>query len=170
MALATGTSQAEAYRRAYPTSRKWKAEVLHSRASEMAADRKVAARLAGLQAKVADVAILKAADILEETRRIALSTPAGIIDEKTGKVRLPHELDAATAASISSFEIDDMGRIKYRFWDKNSSLERAAKILGLFEKDNGQKTNPLTELLATLNGNVLGPRPGAEQPEGEGDD
>jgi phage terminase small subunit len=100
-----------------------------------------------------------------------LSSPAGIIDlsdPKKPRVKLPHELDAATAAAISSFEIDDMGRIKYRFWDKNSSLERAAKILGAFKEDNRQK-NPITALLGQLSGNVLKPKPEGAEFDGNGD-
>lgn len=165
-AVATGMTQAAAYRAAFST-KGMNAKTVTEEASRLAARPDVSAMIKGLKAAAADVAVLKAADILEETRRIALSTPAGIIDKATGKVLLPHELDAATAASIAAFEIDDLGRIKYRFWDKNQSLERASKMLGLFEKDNLQR-NPLVSLLERLDGRVVAP--GAELDFGDDDD
>lgn len=93
--------------------------------------------------------------ILEETARLAFSDVANIIGEG-GKVLLPHELDAATRAAVSSFKIDEYGRIEYKFWDKNSASERLFKHIGLYEKDNAQKTDPLRALLDGLSGNVLG--------------
>lgn len=159
-AVAEGLTQSDAYKRAYPSSLKWKRDSVHQKAATLAADVRIKARVQALQAKVAEVAVLKAADIIEETRRLALSTPAGIIGiDAKGKayVKMPNELDAATAAAVASFEIDDLGRIKYRFWDKNSSLERAARILGLFGKDHAQAANPLVALLGRLAGNVVEP-------------
>lgn len=159
VSLASGMSQVEAYRKAYPRSKAWKDEATRVNASKMSADANVVLRVKGLQADAADIAVLKAADILEETRRIALSNAAGIIGMKDGKpyVLMPNELDAATVAAVKSFKIDDLGRIEYTFWDKNAALERATKILGMYEKDNSQKTDPLTALLQSLNGNVIGP-------------
>jgi hypothetical protein len=40
---------------------------------------------------------------------------------------------------------------------KVSAIDQACKILGLYERDNRQKTDPLTELLKNLGGKVLGP-------------
>lgn len=168
-AVAGGMALGEAYLHAHPHAAKWKPNGLRVNASKMNAEPAVAARIAAIQAEAADAVILKLEDVLEETRRIMLSTPAGIIDKATGKVKLPHELDAATAAAVSSFEIDDLGRIKYKFWDKNSALERAAKILGAFKKDNEQLQDPLAKLMATLAGNVFKPNPAAAQ-AGQDDD
>src|SRR5450830_891462 len=39
---------------------------------------------------------------------------------------------------------------KYKIADKNTALDRAAKILGMYEKDNAQRVNPLVELLSGL--------------------
>lgn len=41
------------------------------------------------------------------------------------------------------------------------ALELIAKIEGMFEKDNSQKTTPMTELLATLQGKVMRPEAAA---------
>lgn len=121
-------------------------------------------RVRSLRAQVADQAVLQLVDVLNETRRLMLATPAKLVRvDANGKVtfKLPHELDPDTAAAIASFEIDDLGRVKYRFWDKNAALDRAAKILGAFERDNRQKRDALTELMERLVGNVIGPSPEA---------
>ena len=56
----------------------------------------------------------------------------------------PSREDADTAAAVASYEVDKDGVIKYKFWDKNSALEKAAKVQGLYEKDNDQKKDPIT--------------------------
>lgn len=93
--------------------------------------------------------------LVKEISRIAFSDPRNIM-HSDGKIKMPHELDADTAAAISSFEVTFDGSIKYKFWDKNSAQERASKVIGLFEKDNKQKADPLTALIESLSGNVLG--------------
>jgi hypothetical protein len=168
-AVAGGMSLRDAFIKSHPHAARWKIDGLHVKASQMNAEPAVQARIAAIQAEASERTVLKLVDVLEETRRIMLSTPAGIIDAKTGKVKLPHELDPATAAAVASFEIDDLGRIRYKFWDKNASLERAAKILGAFKKDNEQQVDPLAKLLATLAGNVFRPNPAAAK-AGEDDE
>ena len=86
---------------------------------------------------------------------IAFSDPRRIM-HPDGRIKMPNELDDDTAAAIASFEVSFDGSIKYKFWDKNNSHERAGKILGVFERDNKQKTDPLRDLLGALSGNVLG--------------
>lgn len=143
--VVSGLNQAEAYRQAYPKSLAWKPEALHKQASELSHLPHVSGRIAELQAAAAEAAGLKATEIQREIRRVALSDIAGIMHiegKDAGKVKLPHELDAATRAAVSSFKIDEFGRIEYKFWDKNSALTSAAKILGLFEKDNEQLRPP----------------------------
>lgn len=103
--------------------------------------------------------------VLREIARLALSDPRGIVDED-GRLKRLHEIDDATAATVAAYEVDSEGSIKYKFWDKNSALEKLAKHLGLYERDNQQRTDPLASLLHTIaksNGN--GFRPVADDPE-----
>lgn len=158
-AVASGKSLAEAYRIAYPASLKWKPDSVHQSASKLMADPKVSPRVAELRGAAADRAELDAAEIIREIRRLAVSDIAGIMHDD-GRVKLPHELDPATRAAVASFKIDEYGRIEYKFWDKGAALEKAAKIKGLYELDNKQKTDPLADVLKTLGGNVLGPNRG----------
>lgn len=154
-AVASGMNQSEAYRKAYPKSQKWKDDSVHNRASALMRNAQVLARVSELQAESAEIAVLDGAKIMEEYRRLAHSDIAGIMNPD-GSVKLPHELDPVTRSAIASFKIDEYGRIEYKFWNKPAALTDSSKILGLFEKDNKQKTDPLRELLSELSGNVLG--------------
>jgi phage terminase small subunit len=134
--LRTGNAS-KAYRIAYDAS-KMKETTINKRASELLANRDIAGRLKEANEKAATMAVLDASEIMAEIRRIALSDIGGLMHDD-GRVKLPNELDPATRAAVASFKIDEYGRIEYKFWDKNSALDRAAKILGLFERDNQQK-------------------------------
>ena len=150
-----GTSQAEAYRTAYPRSAKWKPEALRVAGAKMAALGNVSVRIKQIQAKGAEIAGLDAAKIAAEIARVAHSDIAGIM-HSDGRVKLPHELDPATRAAVASFKIDEYGRIEYKFWDKNTALTNGAKIVGLFKEDNKQKGAAAAEFLASLKTNVIG--------------
>lgn len=146
-ALVDGKTNREAYRAALPGS-KASDKTATEEGCKLAKDPLVRKTVAELQHLVdANFSISQAA-ILQETLRLALADTSRIVgrDEK-GKavVLLPHELDEDTRAAISSFEIDDLGRIKYKFHDKNSALERLFKHKGLFKEDNSQKPAAIIE-------------------------
>lgn len=82
--------------------------------------------------------------VLEETARLAFSDVSKIIGPD-GKILLPHQLDEATRAAVKGFEIDEYGRIKYQFWDKNAASERLFKHLNLYKDDNKGKA-PITQV------------------------
>lgn len=63
--LALGTTQRKAYRVAFPSSLKWKDETVDSKASALAKDDKVLARLKELQEETAKATILTAQERLE---------------------------------------------------------------------------------------------------------
>lgn len=135
-AVASGKRLADAYRASYKAE-KMKASTIHENASRLMDNGKVAARLAILQAKSAEIAVLDGAKIMSEIAKLAHSDIAGIM-HADGKVKLPHELDPTTRAAVASFKIDEYGRIEYKFWDKNTALTNASKIKGLFKEDNDQ--------------------------------
>jgi phage terminase small subunit len=81
---------------------------------------------------------------LQETARLAFSDIGRIIGPD-GKVLLPNELDDDTRAAVSSFKIDEYGRIEYKFWDKNNASERLFKHQNLY-KENNEGTRPLTQV------------------------
>ena len=143
--VAKGENQSQAYRAAYK-HQKMTAKQIHEEASKLAANPKVSQRISALQAIGAEIAGLDAAKIAREIARVAHSDIGGIM-HADGRVKLPHELDPGTRAAISSFKIDEFGRIEYKFWDKNTALTNAAKITGMFEADNNQKAAPLVGMV-----------------------
>jgi phage terminase small subunit len=153
--FASGLTQIDAYKKAYPKSEKWKPEALRVAGAKMMARGNVSVRIQVFQAASADLAELDGAEIMREIKRVALSD-IGSIMHADGKVKLPNELDAATRAAVASFEIDEYGRVKYKFWDKNTALANAGKIVGLFKEDNKQKADGLLGLLSGLSGNTVG--------------
>ena len=136
--VAGGMALIDAFHEAYPKDRS-NGNSQQVKACQLRKDPRVAARIVGLQAAAAERATLKLEDMLEETRRIMLASVQGLIDPVTGRVKKLRELDAATAAALEWVKTDKTGRIvDYRFHNKNAALERAAKILGAFKKDNEQ--------------------------------
>jgi phage terminase small subunit len=136
--VASGLSQLDAYKRAYPKSLKWNPEAVRVAAYKMSVLTHISERIKEMQAVSADLAELDGAEIMREIKRVATSDIGGIIGPD-GKVLMPNELDPATRAAVASFEIDEYGRVKYKFWDKNTALTNAAKIKGLFVVDNEQQ-------------------------------
>lgn len=153
--VVSGMNASDAYKNAYPKSRKWKDEAVRVAGAKMMEIGNISVRIKLLQDAAASVAVDTAVLIAEENLRLAQSRVSGIM-HADGRVKLPHELDPETEAAIASFKIDEYGRIEYKFWDKNSALERAAKILGLFKKDHDQRADALGDLLSGLSGKVLG--------------
>lgn len=87
---------------------------------------------------------MKAARLeIEETLRqlaCVLRSDARRLFRPDGSLIPVHELDDATAAAISSIELDDQGRLKkIRLWSKTDAIDKAMRHLGLFEKNNRQQ-------------------------------
>lgn len=87
--------------------------------------------------------------VMRETARLAFFDPRKMFAQD-GRPLSITELDADTAACIVGLDVLEefsgtgqdrvlIGHVKkYKIADKNSALERAAKILGMFKKDNEQ--------------------------------
>jgi phage terminase small subunit len=83
--------------------------------------------------------------VAREIARISFYDPRKMFDAN-GKPFPVYKLDDDTAACVLGIEVLEeridgkvVGHVKkYKIADKNSALEKAAKILGMFEADNGQ--------------------------------
>lgn len=117
--------------------------------------------------------------VLLEAARLALFDPRKLFNDD-GSPKGIHELDDDTAAAVAGIEVleqfEGSGRDrvfvgymkKYRIADKNSALEKLFRHHGLYERDNEQKTDPLTSLLhAIAGGNGSAFKPVADDPERE---
>ena len=115
--------------------------------------------------------------VLLEAARLALFDPRKLFNDD-GSPKGIHELDDDTAAAVAGIEVLEqfegsgkdrvfVGYLKkYRIADKNSALEKLFRHHGLYERDNEQKTDPLTSLLhAIAGGNSSAFKPVADDPE-----
>ena len=101
--------------------------------------------------------------VMENLAQALFFDPRKLLNED-GAPKALHELDADTAQALAGFEVTDdysgtgdkrqiTGRkVKIRWLDKNAAREQAAKMLGMFERDNRQKIDPLSELLREVMG------------------
>jgi phage terminase small subunit len=164
--VASGKSQADAYREAYPRSKKWKDESVHCNASQLMANTKVVQRVEFLRNRITETGIASAARVLQEVSRLALFDPRKLFNQD-GSPKPINELDDDTAAALAGLDVteewegsgDDRVFVgftkKYKVADKNSALEKLFKHHGLYKEDNAQKTDPLVELLRGMAGSPL---------------
>ena len=99
--------------------------------------------------------------MLQEVARLALFDPRKFFHDN-GSPRSIQELDDDTAAALAGMEVVEqfegsgaerkfVGYLKkYKLPDKGANLDRLMKHLGLFEKDNNQKVDPIAALLAGI--------------------
>jgi phage terminase small subunit len=142
VAIAKGSKASDAYRAVYSAGR-MTPKSINEEASHLLANPKVASRVAELRAPAMKVACL---EIEETLRQLAcvLRSDARRLFRRDGSLIPVHELDDATAAAISSIELDDQGRPKkIRLWSKTDAIEKAMRHLGAFERDNRQKSENL---------------------------
>lgn len=79
--VAEGKSQSAAYREAYPRSVKWKQDAVHNKASALAADGRVAARINQFRKELAPASRLTLEKHIEELERLKeLALQAGKFD------------------------------------------------------------------------------------------
>lgn len=164
--IASGKTQADAYREAYPKAKKWKDEAVYVEASRLLDNPKVSLRLKELRERLAGLGIASAERVLLEATRIALFDPRNLFfDDGTPKPIAA--LDDDTAAALAGLDVmeefdgsgDDRKFVgytkKYKVADKNAALEKLFKHHGLYEFDNRQKMDPLAELLKAVSGSAL---------------
>ena len=148
-----GSNASDAYRAVYSTGR-MSAKSINEEASHLLANPKVASRVAELRAPAMKAARLEIEEILCQLACV-LRSDARRLFRPDGSLIPVHELDDATAAAISSIELDEEGRPKkIRLWSKTDAIDKAMRHLGLFERDNGQRMPNLA-----IQVNLVGPEP-----------
>jgi phage terminase small subunit len=142
MACAKGDNASKAYRASYDC-RRMSPKTINEAACRLLANSKVTARIAQLREPAMKVARL---EIEETLRQLAcvLRSDARRFFRPDGSPIPVHELDDATAAAISSIELDEEGRPKrIRLWSKTDAIDKAMRHLGLFDRDNRQPAQNL---------------------------
>lgn len=155
--VASGKSQSEAYRVAYPKASAWKPATIWNRASALMRNDEVLARVDTLRAEIVAQSGVEAVRVIKELACIALSDVRKLFNTD-GWLLKPHELDDATAAAVSSVEFDPDGGFKVKLWDKNSAADKLMKHLGAYEKDNKQGGSGIAEAVQLI---INGVKPSA---------
>jgi phage terminase small subunit len=132
-----------AYRAAYNTAN-MKRKTVHEAASRLLKNSKVAARIAELKAPAIIAAGLSVERTLQEIARVAYADPRRLYRADGTLVPIV-ELDEDAAGMIAAIEVDEARRTtRVRMWDKNQALEKAFKYLGLYERENTQRSENLS--------------------------
>lgn len=123
-------------------------------ASKLLANPNVQAFVQEARQRIASKMELSAERTMREIARLAYFDPRKLFDAD-GRPLALNQLDDDTAAAIAGVEVVTVGNAdmgfgevrKLKVADKNAALEKAAKILGLFQKDNEQTGNALGNAL-----------------------
>ena len=135
---------AEAYRKAYPASTKWKDKTVHERASVLLKNNKVATRVKELQTKAAKKHDVTVERILKELADIMYFNPQDLYDEK-GNLKKINDLPPEIAKVIAEIRVTDYhGKTprtitNVKVYSKLDAIDKLAKHLGFYLRDNEQK-------------------------------
>jgi len=139
--LASGLTQAAAHRKAFPRSVNWKDETVWRKASLLAANGEVRARVAELTSKAASANEVTVERVVRELARLAFFDVRKL-HRDDGEPIPVQDLDDDTAAAIVGIESatergrdQDAGTTvirKYKLADKGANLERLGRHLKMF--------------------------------------
>lgn len=139
------------------------AKSINERASRLLANRKIQARIKLLRDTIAERAGMTRTEIMKIAAHMARATLADFYDE-SGALKLPSEWTDEMRHAAAGLKTHDLfeghgdervkvGEVKeLRLCDKNAAVDRWFKHFGLYEKDNKQKSDPITQLLEAING------------------
>lgn len=137
--LASGMTQAQAYRQAYPKSQKWKDKSVHERASHLAANVKVQSRVAELSTKAAAANNVTIERIVAELAKVAFGNAKTVMRWTAGGMSLipSDELDDDQAAIVSEVKqtvSQSGGSMGLKTHDKVKALQLLGEHLAMFTK------------------------------------
>ena len=138
-ALATGMTQAAAYRQAYPKSLKWKDATVWRKASLLAGNGDVRARVEELSKKAASANDVTVERVVRELARLAFFDIAKLVGED-GRPLAIHQIDEDTRRAVVGLDVATVGNdqqgvgevLKIKLADKRASLETLGRHLKMF--------------------------------------
>lgn len=152
--LIKGKSQRESYRIAYPTSKKWKDNVVDVKASELLKNGKVKVRYDELNGKIIkraeEKAIITAEEVIKGIADIAKDDIKNYLSFKTVQTVVGHtddgepiidyrtvvdmkDSDDIETKNISEVSIGPNGTFKFKTYCKDKALYKLADMMGLDE-------------------------------------
>jgi len=129
MSIVEGSTQSDAYRKAYPSSLTWLNKTVHEKASAFAKDGKVLARVNELKEAQLIKHSATIEKVMEKLSYVAFFNPRDLFNEDR-TIRALHELPREVAAALSVV-MDEDGKVK-SFQHKVSDAIRALLMLGNF--------------------------------------
>lgn len=135
--IASGLNQAEAYRQAYPNSRKWKDESVWSRASILAKHAKVQARVSEMLEKATKANDVTVERIVKELALIAFGSKKAVMHWGPKGVQLIDsdtltDDQAALVAEVKETTSQTGGSLSLKTHDKVKALELLGRHVGMF--------------------------------------
>jgi phage terminase small subunit len=137
--LASGLTQAAAFRKAYPKSLKWKDASVYEKASVLAANVEVRSRVAELTQKAAASNEVTVERVLKELARLAFFDVSKLVGED-GRPLAIHQMDEDTRRAVVGIDVATVGNdqqgvgevLKIKLADKGANLERLGRHLKVF--------------------------------------
>ena len=155
--LILGKSQREAYKEAYPNSRKWPDKTVDSKASTLLSTGKVSERFEALKDEFKNRNMVTVERILQEYSRLGFFDPRKLFNDD-GNPKKITELDDDIAAAVAGLDVveffegcgEDRGMTgyikKYKLANKIGALDSMARHLNMFvDKQEVKITYELTE-------------------------
>ena len=139
VAVASGATQLNAYRLAYPRAQRWKDNAATAAASNLAGAANVAARIAELQRKAADANEVTVERIVAELAKIAFGDLREVMTWGSGGVVLKesqtlNDAAAGALAEVSETQTKLGPTLKVKRHDKVAALKLLAEIRGAVVK------------------------------------
>lgn len=142
-------NQTAAYRAVYPRASKASASAEAGHAFKLPFVQELLAEHAK---RVSDKADITQEKVLRQVFNFAFSDPRKIYNDD-GSIKPISELDDETAMAVQGIKVARLAEgsegvvLDIKLVDKNSAAEKLMKHLGMFEKDNQQKTESLADAL-----------------------
>lgn len=135
--IASGMTQAESYRKAYPKSLKWAEKSVWERASRLAASDKVQSRVAELGQKAAAANEVTVERIVRELALIAFGNKRAVMKWGPGGLLLRESIEltddeAAQVSEVKETTSATGGSLSLKTHDKVKALELLGKHVGMF--------------------------------------
>jgi phage terminase small subunit len=137
VAIASGMSQIDAYRQAFPTSRKWKDSAVYPKASILAATDKIKARIEVLLSKAAKANDVTIERIVRELALIAFGSKRDVMAWGPDGVTMKDsktltEEQAAIVSEVKSAPGAQGVAVSLKTHDKVKALELLGRHVGMF--------------------------------------
>jgi tetratricopeptide (TPR) repeat protein len=136
-------NRSEAYRKAFPQSKKWKSETVHNKAYAFFARGEVKARIGELKQSVIKCAqeryLVTQERIIAEYAKIAFANAEDYFEWGRNGVKIKDSSSLTSAQRSAVAEISETrtlygGTIKIRLSDKQTALEKLGRTLGMFKE------------------------------------